>query len=112
MKTVFHLSTDDTAKVSELLGNIKNLKEDETVEIEKITALLNGDAVLTALEGSGAEEFIRGHLEDGVEFRVCSNSVDGRDLDREELIDGVEVVSSGVGELNRLQEEDFNYIRL
>jgi len=28
------------------------------------------------------------------------------------MIEGIEVVSSGVGELNRLQEDGYNYIRI
>lgn len=112
MKTVFQLSTDETGKVSELLGNLKNLKEDETVEVDEIAVVLNGDAVLTVVKGGEAADFYRDHIETGVALKVCSNSVDGRDISREDLIQGVEVVSSGVGEINRLQDSGFNYIKL
>ena len=112
MKTVFQLSTDETGKVSELLGNLKNLKEDETVEVDEIAVVLNGDAVLTVVKSGEATDFYRDHIETGVALKVCSNSVDGRDISREDLIQGVEVVSSGVGEINRLQDSGFNYIKL
>jgi Uncharacterized conserved protein len=112
MKTVFHLSTDDTDKVSELLGNLKNLKEDETVEVKHISVVINGDGVLTLLGGSEASSFFEDQIESGVELKACSNSVQGRDINPENLVDGVETVSSGVGEVNRLQEDGFNYIKI
>lgn len=112
MKTVLHISTDDTGKVSELLGNIRNLREDSTVENEATVVLMNGDAVKTALQDSKASEFFRDELDNGVSLRVCSNSLEGRDIDPENLLHGVEVVESGVGELTKLQSEGFSYIRL
>ncbi len=112
MKTLLHISTDDTEKVSELLGNIKNLRDDDTVENRETVVLMNGDAVKTALQDSKASEFFRDDLEKGVSFRVCSNSLEGRDIKPENLVEGVEVVESGVGELTKLQSEGFSYIRL
>jgi intracellular sulfur oxidation DsrE/DsrF family protein len=111
MRTVLHCSSGDTGEISELLGNSRNLREDETVESEQITVLLNGDAVKFALGDSEAADFFEEELDSGVEVKVCSNSIEGRGIDREELIEGVEVVSSGVGELTRLQDEGFSYVK-
>ena len=112
MKTVLHISDDDTRKVSELLGNIRNLREDSSVDNEATVVLMNGDAVNTALGDSEAAEFFREELENMVSFRVCSNSLKGRDIEPEDLLQGIEVVESGVGELTKLQSEGFSYIRL
>jgi len=112
MKTVFHLSTDDTDKTSELLGNIKNLWADQTVEIETTAVVLNAQAVEIATEDSGASDYLSKMIEGGLQVKVCSNSVEGQGIDEYNLLDGVEVVSSGVGEVNRLQEEGYNYIRI
>lgn len=112
MKTVFHLSTDDTDKVSELLGNIKNLWEDETVQLDETAAVLNAEAVSAAVKDSGAAEYLSEMMDAGLELKVCSNSIEGQSIDKGELLEGVEVVSSGVGELNRLQDQGFNYIRI
>ena len=112
MKTVLHISDDDTRKVSELLGNIRNLREDSSVDNEATVVLMNGDAVNTALGDSEAAEFFREELENMVSFRVCSNSLEGRDIEPEDLLQGIEVVESGVGKIKKLQSEGFNYIRL
>jgi intracellular sulfur oxidation DsrE/DsrF family protein len=45
-------------------------------------------------------------------MKACSNSIEGTEMEEEDMIDGVEVVSSGVSELSRLQsEENFSYIK-
>ncbi|MFB6241188.1 MAG: DsrE family protein [Candidatus Nanosalina sp.] len=111
MKAVFHFSSPDTDRVSELLGNLKNLREDETVDMESIAVVMNGDGVKFARKNSEASEYFSEELSEDIEIKVCSNSLEGRGIDSEELLDGVEVVSSGVGELNRLQDRDYNYIR-
>lgn len=112
MKVVFHLSTDSSGKVSEMLGNIKNLWADDTVEIESTAALLNAEAVRICEKGSEASEFLEPMIEAGLKLKVCSNSIKGMDIAEDDLIQGVEVVSSGVGELNKLQTDDYNYIRI
>lgn len=112
MNTVFHLSTDDSDKVSELIGNLKNLKIDQTVDIETIAVVLNADGVHTVLKDESASEYLEVLAEEGVKLKVCSNSIEGQDIGEEELIDDIEIVSSGVGELNRLQDKDFNYIKI
>lgn len=112
MKTVFHLSSDDSDKVSELIGNLKNLKTDETVDIETIAVVLNADGVHTVLKEESASEYLKVLAEEGVDLKVCSNSIGGQDIDEQELLDNTEIISSGVGELNRLQENNFNYIKI
>ncbi|MFB6116369.1 MAG: DsrE family protein [Candidatus Nanosalina sp.] len=112
MNTVFHLSTDDPEKVSELLGNIKNLKKDETIKVNEIAAVLNADGVKAALKASEAAEYLQPLMEDSLTLKVCSNSINGRKISEEELLEDLEIVSSGVGELNRLQDEGFNYIKI
>ncbi|MFB6100598.1 MAG: DsrE family protein [Candidatus Nanohalobium sp.] len=111
MKTVFHLNTNDKTRQSELLGNIQNLISDKTTEVEEIAVVLNGDAVKMLEKGSEAAEFIREYPEK-VSFKACSNSVENREVDEDKIIEDAELVSSGVAELNRLQENDFNYIKV
>lgn len=111
MKTVFHLSSNDASAQSELLGNIQNLLDDKTVEVEDVAAVVNADAVDMLEQGSEASEFIESYPEK-VKFYGCSNSLDNRGITDEELIERVEKVPSGVGKLNKLQHEDFNYIKI
>jgi len=112
MKTVFHINSGEASKQSELLGNIQNLMDDQTVEIDQIAVVINSNAIDMVEKGSEASEFIEEFLEKDVEFNACSNSLENRGLEKEEVIEGVEIVNSGVGNLNELQEEGFNYIKI
>lgn len=109
MSVVFHIDDGDTDSQSELLGNLKNLREDREVDQEEIAVVLNGDAVDMVEKGSKAEELVKEELEQGVEFRACTNSLENRDV--EELIEGVERASSGVGALTELQAKGYSYIK-
>lgn len=48
--------------------------------------------------------------ERGVEFKQCRNALAGVETTEADLIDGVELVPSGVGELVRLQDDGYAYI--
>ena len=50
----------------------------------------------------------------GVDFRVCNNTLEGRDIDAETDLFDVwpeDIVPSGVAELGKLQMEGFAYIK-
>ncbi|MFB6209022.1 MAG: DsrE family protein [Candidatus Nanohaloarchaea archaeon] len=110
MKTVFHLSSSDKSKHGEVIGNIQNLIEDETVETEEIAVLMNAEGISMALEDSEAAEHIQ-DLPEKVKFYLCSNSVENMGGEEEDFIDRAELVSSGVGKLTELQDEGYSYIR-
>jgi intracellular sulfur oxidation DsrE/DsrF family protein len=51
-------------------------------------------------------------VERGVTFRACATTLSAREIDREDLLDGVEVVPSGITEIARLQiKEGFAYLK-
>lgn len=110
MKVAFHLSQVQSNEVNKALRNIKHLKEDKP-EAE-VHAVSNTSAVTMAKEDSQFAEKIEELMEEfDVVFKACSNSIEGTSMEEEDLIDGVEVVGSGVSELSRLQEEGFGYIK-
>lgn len=113
MKTVLHLNSAEASKKSELLANIKNLQKDSRIEVEDIQVVINSDAVEIAEKNSAAEQYIKEYLEQGIKFNVCSNSIDNREeIHREKLIEGLEVVESGIGTLNLFQEKGYNYTKI
>ena len=88
-----------------------NLAEDDTVEMDDIVVLAQAEGIdpLTT-DGYGADE-VESLLDRGVVFEACSNTMEMMDLEESDLHDGVETVSSGVGELTRLQDDGYAYIR-
>lgn len=111
MKAVFHFSQKDTEKAGEVIGNIQNLLKDKMVEIEEVALVVNAEAVKFLEQDSPAEQHIEGLIEEDVRVKACSNSLENREIKGEELIEGVETVSSAVGELTRLQDDGYSYIR-
>lgn len=111
MKIAFHLSQIRADEVRKALRNIENLRKDRPNA--EIHAVSNTSAVTMMKKEGGFKEKIK-HLidEKDVIMKACSNSIEGTEMEEEDLIDGVEVVSSGVSELSRLQsEENFSYIK-
>ena len=67
-------------------------------------------------EGNADDEMqarIAGLKQQGVKFKICANTLKGRQVDLAALYDADEadVVPSGVAELSKLQGEGFSYIK-
>jgi len=107
MKVIFHLNEED--KTNEVLANIRNLKKDmDDIEVE---LLVNGIAVRDFVQDSNYEGRVKTMVEDSIPIKVCSNSLKGLHIDEEELLEGIDIVSAGVSELVKKQEEGFAYIK-
>jgi intracellular sulfur oxidation DsrE/DsrF family protein len=107
------MNSAEASKKSELLANIKNVKKDSRIEVEDIQVVINSDAVEMAEKGSAAEEYIKECLEGGVMFNICSNSVENREeIEKGNLIEGLEVIDSGIGTINLFQEKGYNYTKI
>lgn len=111
---VYHI--DDSVRAIPMIRNLNNHHAaDPTIHI-----------VVVAL-GAGVDFLIDGHMDsrgnsfdalvdplmlEGVEFRICGNTLKSRGIDEATLLPDVHVVPSGVAEIARLQiEEDAAYIK-
>ena len=109
-KVVFHI--DEQTKADLALHNISNLITDiggENLEIEMVA---NGDAVRVLLRS--VDEFgpmLKELAERQVVFCACANSMRNFEIQKDELLDFVTVVSSGVGEIVKKQAAGWAYIR-
>ena len=110
MKAVFHHSNDDPELHNRVVGNIANLLDDETIELDAVALVANSGGLNLLLEDSPQGDQVRELQQRGVEFMQCSNTIEGTDITEADLIDGVELVSSGVGELTRLQADGYAYL--
>ncbi|GKZ14395.1 hypothetical protein BG842_21065 [Haladaptatus sp. W1] len=113
-KTVIHLSSGESAAQEHALLNAKNLLDDETVPVKDLVLLANGKGILVYTPPTADNEFadrIASLQERGVTFRACENAMEMLDVTEDDLLPGVESVPSGVGELARLQELNYGYIK-
>ncbi|WP_339105337.1 DsrE family protein [Haloterrigena salinisoli] len=111
MQTVFHLIADDPKQQQTALTIAKNLTEDDSVEIDDVAVVAQADGIEPLTIGGDGSDAVEELLETGVAVKACSNTLDLKDLAESDLVDGVETVPSGGGELTRLQDEGYAYIR-
>jgi intracellular sulfur oxidation DsrE/DsrF family protein len=115
VKAVYHF-TNGLDEAQRGLGNVRNhLAADPTV---KIVVVGNGDGILFMLDGAKDrngnpfDATIQGLKAQGVEFRLCNNTLVQRKIDKARVIPDVSIVPSGVAEAATLQaREGFVYIR-
>ncbi|WP_226004743.1 DsrE family protein [Natrinema salinisoli] len=111
MQTVFHLIADEPAQQQTALTIAENLTKDDSVEIEDVAVVAQADGIEPLTIGGDGSEMVESLLETGIEVKACSNTLDLKDLAESDLVEGVETVPSGGGELTRLQSEGYAYIR-
>jgi uncharacterized protein len=109
-KTVFHVS--DEEKVSSALGGIQNLIEDKKLPNKEIALVANGRAVKKFILDADFLEDVMMKVNQNVSIYVCSNSLEAFKINKNQLVKGVSIVPSGVGELTRLQNKGYAYIRI
>ncbi|MGK5013570.1 DsrE family protein [Janthinobacterium sp. MDB2-8] len=113
-KVVYHLN--DASNAAAALKNIRN----------HLDASPNATIVLVA-HGPGIDFLLDGAIDKngtpydvvvrelarrGVSFRVCNNTLQGRNIDRQRVLPEAVIVPSGVAELSRLQwQEGYVYIK-
>jgi hypothetical protein len=111
MSTVFHFAAS-TGRQKHALANVANLLDDASTDVENVVFVANGRGIkLLASSTSEFPDRVTELADRGVSFRACENSMDAFDVDDADLVDGVETVPAGVGELTKLQaRDDFAYI--
>ena len=115
VKVVYHMS-EGIPQASRAINNIRNhLAADPTVKIVVVTHGLGIDFLLEGATNQMGQPFsgsIADLVSQGVEFRVCNNTLMSRKLDASRLVMEAQVVPSGVAETARLQaKEGFVYLR-
>ena len=115
VKVVYHLA-DGIEQASRAMGNIRNHLRAEPDT--RIVVVANGDGIrfllagATERNGKSFDGAISALAAQGVEFRVCGNTLVAHDVPVSRLLPEVKVVTSGVVEVSRMQaREGFVYLR-
>jgi intracellular sulfur oxidation DsrE/DsrF family protein len=115
IKVVYHMS-EGIAQASRAINNIRNhLAADPAARIVVVT---HGQGIDFLLDGATnqTQQPFAGSVSDlvaqGVEFRVCNNTLVSRKISADKLLLEAKVVPSGVAEVAKLQaREGFVYLR-
>ncbi|QCB48171.1 DsrE family protein [Hydrogenophaga sp. PAMC20947] len=115
IKTVYHMS-EGIPQASRGLNNIRNhLAADPTAKIVVVAHGLGIDFLLQGATNQMEQPYagiIADLTNQGVEFRVCNNTLVSRKIDPSKVVLEAKVVPSGVAEVARLQaREGFVYLK-
>jgi intracellular sulfur oxidation DsrE/DsrF family protein len=115
VKVVYHL-VDGIEQASRAMSNIRNHLRAEPDT--KIVVVANNDGIRFLLAGAKErngkpfDTAVSALVAQGVEFRVCKNTLTAHDVPVSQLLPEAKLVQSGVVEVARLQaKEGFVYLR-
>jgi intracellular sulfur oxidation DsrE/DsrF family protein len=113
-KVVYHVN--DASNATAALKNIRNHLDASPKAT--IVLVAHGPGIDFLLDGAidkngtPYEVVVRELVRRGVSFRVCNNTLQGRNIDRQRVLPEAVIVPSGVAELSRLQwQEGYVYIK-
>jgi intracellular sulfur oxidation DsrE/DsrF family protein len=115
VRVVYHIA-DGNDQALRALANIRNhLRADPDA---RIVVVALGDGIKFLLDGSrdrnglSFSQAVNALAEDGVEFRVCNNTLTAHNIPASSVVAAAKIVPSGVAEVARLQARDrFVYLR-
>jgi len=113
-KIVIQVSTADTQVQKIALNNAVNVRKKFGVDEVQVEIVVYGPGLTMLIKGGEYAEQISSMAMQGVRFSACHNTIEA--VKRKtgkipELVDGVEVVPSGVGRIVSLQEQGYAYVR-
>lgn len=108
-KVLFHMN--DEGRAEDTLKNIDNLLKDIQEDIE-VSLVIHSKGVYPFKKNKNANrQKIEKLISKGVTISVCNNTLQALNLELDDFIDGINIVSSGMGEIVRKQGEGWLYIK-
>jgi len=113
-KAVYHVN--DSANATAVLNNIRNhLNANPKAKIVVVTHGPGIDFLLEGAKNKNGNPYeipVQELASRNVEFRVCNNTLETRNIDQKSVIPEATIVPSGVAEISRLQaQEGYAYLK-
>ena len=126
-KVAYHVNYYGAKDQTAALRNVQNHINAVGAENLELAVVMHGDGLALLLypdavedtkmkEGNADDQMqarIAGLKQLGVEFKVCANTLKGRNVAVDALydVDEADIVPSGVAELSKLQQQGYTYIK-
>lgn len=110
-RVVWHVPEGGDVLVDRVLRNIMNLLEDLSPDDVEVEVVAHGAGLPLVLAATPGGDRVADLQRQGVVFLACQNTMTNRGLTTADLLPGVGVVASGVGELVRRQGQGWSYVR-
>lgn len=109
-KVIIDFNSNKDIDINKLFRHIKNILEYFNNEILVIVVAYGDGIDFLNIRTKHIAE-VNSLMISKVEFRVCHNSMVSKGITKADLINDVEVVSSGLGYIVEMQLKDFAYIK-
>ena len=115
-KVVYHVNYADDNRYRAMLGNIQNHINGVGLDKVEIHVVMHGPGI-DLLQRAHSDEVIQSRIMNlkgqGVGFKICANTLVGRNVSVDQLFDAsqADIVPSGVAEIAALQQQGFVYLR-
>lgn len=115
-KVVYHVNYHDNSRHNGMLGNIQNHINGVGEDKIQLKVVMHGSG-LELLRHAQNDAQMQAKIDNlkmqGVEFKVCENTLKGRNISLDELYDAnaSDVVPAGVAEIASLQQQGYMYLR-
>jgi intracellular sulfur oxidation DsrE/DsrF family protein len=108
---VVQVSDNDVAKWNLALGNVKNLQIALGEQSTDIEVVVYGPGIGMLTLDSPVSDKIAAALKSHVKIVACENTLRAAQLTKDDLLDGVGTVPSGVAEIVKRQQAGYAYVR-
>ena len=126
-KVVYHLNDYGAKKQVAALRNVQNHINAVGAENLELAVVMHGNGLSlllypdalseTKMKEANADDQMQARIaglkQQGVGFKVCANTLKGRNVELDDLYDADEsdIVPSGVAELSKLQAQGYTYVK-
>ncbi len=127
-KVAYHLNEHGPQKQTAVLRNVQNHINAVGAENLELAVVMHGDGLSlllypdalseTKMKEANADDQMQARIaglkQQGVAFKVCANTLKGRNVEVDDLydVDEADIVPSGVAEIAKLQAEGYTYLKL
>lgn len=111
MQSLVHLVSGDEGEQATSLAIVENLLEDESGTIDEVAIVAQADGIAAITTDGDGNEQVQSLIEQGVDVKACANTLEMKDMDESDLVEGIETVPEGAVEVTRLENEGYAYLR-
>jgi len=111
-KVVFDITSKDSVNQQALIRQLSFIRKSNPGS--KLEVVIYGQGLDLAIKGKSPQEEAVRHLisDQGVSFKVCNVTMKRYNIDKSQLLPGVEIVDDGIFEIISKQQEGWGYIKV
>jgi uncharacterized protein len=111
-KVVFDMTSRDSINQVAVLRELTLIRENNPEA--KMEVVMYGQGIDLAIKGKSPQETTVTKLlaDKGISFKICALAMKRNNIDKSQLIPGVEVVPDGIYEIVTKQQEGWGYIKV